>query len=88
MRVLLSERAGAPPLRNVLRDAASARAAGSRKGPVPLCLAVGPEGGWTEDEFAAAAEAGFAEASIGELVLRTETAIVAALAAAHLYFDV
>jgi 16S rRNA (uracil1498-N3)-methyltransferase len=47
----------------------------------PVCVAIGPEGGWTETEFAAAAASGFAEASLGENILRTETAVCAALAA-------
>ena len=54
---------------------------------VNFSLAVGPEGGWTDAEFAAAAAAGFREASLGGNILRTETAVVAGLAAAHLYFD-
>ena len=43
-------------------------------------VAVGPEGGWTDDEIARARAAGFAEASLGENILRTETAVIAALA--------
>jgi 16S rRNA (uracil1498-N3)-methyltransferase len=43
-------------------------------------LAIGPEGGWTADEFAAARTNGFREASLGKLILRAETAVVAALA--------
>ena len=43
-------------------------------------LAVGPEGGWTDGELLAAREAGFTEASLGEHILRAETAVVAALA--------
>src|SRR6266478_906570 len=43
-------------------------------------LAIGPEGGWTEPEFAAAHDSGFREASLGKLILRTETAVAAALA--------
>jgi 16S rRNA (uracil1498-N3)-methyltransferase len=43
-------------------------------------LAIGPEGGWTNEEFASAAAAGFREASLGKLILRTETAVIAALA--------
>jgi 16S rRNA (uracil1498-N3)-methyltransferase len=46
-------------------------------------LAIGPEGGWTDDEIAAARAAGFAEASLGESILRTETAVIAALAILH-----
>ena len=43
-------------------------------------LAIGPEGGWTDDEVELAVNAGFGEASLGRLILRTETAVVAALA--------
>jgi len=70
LKVMLSERPDAAPLREVLHG----RAARS------VALAIGPEGGWTEGEFAAAGKAAFAEASMGKLILRTETAVVAALA--------
>ena len=43
-------------------------------------VAIGPEGGWAEGELAAACAVGFAEASLGGNILRTETAVVAALA--------
>jgi 16S rRNA (uracil1498-N3)-methyltransferase len=86
VRLLLSERAGAPRLRRVLETASEGQAT-TREARVDLCLAIGPEGGWTEEEFAAAAMAGFAEGSLGGQVLRTETAVIAGLAAAHLYFD-
>ena len=45
-----------------------------------LSLAVGPEGGWTNDEIASASAIGFLEASLGENILRTETAVIASLA--------
>jgi 16S rRNA (uracil1498-N3)-methyltransferase len=44
-------------------------------------LAAGPEAGFTSEEEAALAAAGFVPASLGPRVLRTETAAVAALAA-------
>jgi 16S rRNA (uracil1498-N3)-methyltransferase len=69
--IFLSERTEAPGLRGVLKDRAVSKAA----------LAIGPEGGWTDDERAAALKAGFQEASLGRLILRTETAVIAALAA-------
>jgi 16S rRNA (uracil1498-N3)-methyltransferase len=47
-------------------------------------LAIGPEGGWTDDERGAALDAGLNEASLGRLILRTETAVIAALAALSL----
>lgn len=71
LRLLLSERTSATPLRQVLKGK-SARAA---------AFAVGPEGGWTEEEFAAAERRGFQEVSLGSQVLRTETAVIAGLAA-------
>jgi 16S rRNA (uracil1498-N3)-methyltransferase len=45
-----------------------------------VALAIGPEGGWTESEIEAARAAQFCEASLGQLILRTETAVIAALA--------
>jgi 16S rRNA (uracil1498-N3)-methyltransferase len=45
-----------------------------------LPLLVGPEGGLTEDEIAAAEAAGFTRTALGPRTLRTETAAVAALA--------
>ncbi|HTT32550.1 MAG TPA: RsmE family RNA methyltransferase, partial [Methylomirabilota bacterium] len=71
VRILLSESPEARPLKRILADLRSAAA----------CLAIGPEGGWTELEFAAARAAGFQEASLGKLILRTETAVIASLSA-------
>jgi 16S rRNA (uracil1498-N3)-methyltransferase len=68
--IFLSERVEAPALRMVLGGLASSYAV----------LAIGPEGGWTDDERNSALGAGFHEASLGRLILRTETAVIAALA--------
>ena len=70
LRVMLSERASASPLRKVLQGQRTAIA----------ILAIGPEGGWTDEEFGAASKYGFSQASLGRLILRTETAVVTALA--------
>lgn len=70
VRVVLSETTEAAPLKSVLTGKAAHSAV----------LAIGPEGGWTEAEFAAARGAGYQEASLGRLILRTETAVVTALA--------
>lgn len=47
----------------------------------PVTVLIGPEGGFTPDEEAAALAAGFRRVRLGRRVLRTETAGLAALAA-------
>ncbi|MDP9147991.1 MAG: 16S rRNA (uracil(1498)-N(3))-methyltransferase [Acidobacteriota bacterium] len=71
VRIFLSEAPDAKPLRQLLAGQQGTSAV----------LAIGPEGGWTEQEFAAARSAGFLEASLGKFILRTETAVIASLAA-------
>lgn len=71
LRLLLSERAEAPMLKSVIAEARAREAV----------FAVGPEGGWMEEEFLEAGKAGFAEVSLGKMILRTETAVTAGLAA-------
>jgi 16S rRNA (uracil1498-N3)-methyltransferase len=67
---MLSERPDAPSLRKILLTEPAQQA----------ILAIGPEGGWTDAELAAAQATAFREASLGKLILRTETAVAAALA--------
>lgn len=55
--------------------------------PLPRWIAIGPEGGWTPRERDAFAEAGFLPVTLGDLVLRTETAAIAAAAACRLVTD-
>jgi 16S rRNA (uracil1498-N3)-methyltransferase len=43
-----------------------------------VMLAVGPEGGWTENEIRAFHSAGWTAASLGDTILRAETAAIAA----------
>lgn len=45
-----------------------------------VLLLVGPEGGWTDEERARFGPAGWTSASMGALILRAETAAIAALA--------
>ena len=59
--------------------AAGAPSAGGRK-EGRLLLAIGPEGGWTDDEVALLEEHGFARYSLGARILRTDTAAIALLA--------
>ena len=83
VRILLSERSGAKPMRDLLEPMAPAVQNGDS---VNLAIAIGPEGGWTGAELIVAAEYGFAEAALGINILRTETAVCAALAAAQYAF--
>jgi 16S rRNA (uracil1498-N3)-methyltransferase len=76
-KIVLSERREAHSLREILL---SAKAGAEVPRPGSSALAIGPEGGWTGDELAAARTAGFAEASLGENILRTETAVLASMA--------
>jgi len=78
LRVMLSERPDAPSLRKLLEGQRQTKAT----------LAIGPEGGWTDAEFEAARSSGFQEASLGKLILRTETAVVAALASMNYALNV
>lgn len=83
VRLLLSERPGASPMRTLLEPAA---AAVRGEGPTGVAIAIGPEGGWTDAEFSAAAASGFSEAALGANIMRTETAVCAALAAVQYAF--
>ena len=80
VRVMLSELPTAEPLRTILAQHSGCANAAT--------MAIGPEGGWTDAEFAAARAAQFQEASLGKLILRTETAVTAALASINYAFSV
>jgi 16S rRNA (uracil1498-N3)-methyltransferase len=85
VKILLSERSDTTTLKNLLRehivfDGSSAGASGDAPRKTSAALAIGPEGGWTDAEIAAARAAGFLEASLGENILRSETAVIASLA--------
>jgi len=71
LKIVLAESERQIDLRDVL-------SAPSREGDV--LLAVGPEGGWTEDELHAFHKAGWVTASLGPTILRAETAAIAAAA--------
>lgn len=78
LKMLLSERPTARTLKEIL-SGARVKSAG---------LAIGPEGGWTDEEFADAAAAGFREVSMGKMILRTETAVTAALASLNFALEI
>ena len=53
----------------------------------PILLAIGPEGGWTDDEVALLEAHGFSRYSLGSRILRTDTATIALLAQLMKDFD-
>ena len=53
---------------------------GDATGMSRLLLAIGPEGGWTDDEVALLESHGFSRYSLGSRILRTDTATIALLA--------
>jgi 16S rRNA (uracil1498-N3)-methyltransferase len=72
-----------PALRLCL-DPAARRPFGAALSATPraaVAFAVGPEGGLSDEELAAAEQAGFARVALGPLVLRTETVCAAVLGA-------
>jgi 16S rRNA (uracil1498-N3)-methyltransferase len=70
LRIVLAESEHRTLLRDVKPDAANDG----------VVLAVGPEGGWTEDELQSFQQAGWTSASLGNTILRAETAAMAATA--------
>jgi 16S rRNA (uracil1498-N3)-methyltransferase len=74
LRYFLDEKPGATSL------AAAIPPHGERRRSDAVALATGPEGGWTDAERAAATAAGWTPVSLGPLILRAETAAIAAAA--------
>ncbi len=74
LKIVLAENERSRSLRNVLAEPAT----GDRR----LAIAIGPEGGWTDDELKLFADNGWTSASLGPTILRSETAAIAALAIA------
>ena len=71
LRILLSESEGQTMLLHVLQ---------SQQAVSEIVLAIGPEGGWTEDEERSFRDTGWIPASLGNTILRAETAAIAATA--------
>ena len=67
----------------VLQPGAPTRLADVDAPATKVCLLIGPEGGFSEKEYADARAAGFDVVSLGPRVLRTETAAIAALTIAQ-----
>ena len=73
-KIVMAENERGTTLRELLRSPEETQS---------LALAVGPEGGWSDDELQGFARAGWVSASLGETILRAETAAIAALAIAR-----
>jgi 16S rRNA (uracil1498-N3)-methyltransferase len=70
LRILLSEAESEVMLKDVLKP---------RPGDGGVVLALGPEGGWAEEELNLFLEKGWISASLGNRILRAETAAIAAM---------
>lgn len=78
LRLIASLAPGAMPLREILR---------AHPGTTTATLLVGPEGDFTSEETTAALDAGFLPVSLGEIVLRVETATLFCLSALRYEFS-
>jgi 16S rRNA (uracil1498-N3)-methyltransferase len=74
LRIVLAETEREAQLSSILRE---------RSAVPSLALAIGPEGGWTPDELHLFGAAGWIAASLGETILRAETAAIVGLAIAQ-----
>lgn len=88
VKILLSEKPGTPTLKSVARSMPGfASASIQTRGIMKVALAIGPEGGWANEEVAFAQGAGYQPVSLGESILRSETAAVAALSIVRYEFE-
>lgn len=70
-RIVLAENESQITFKQLLSDLSA---------PAQFSLAIGPEGGWAQDELTLFAKSGWRSASLGTNILRAETAAIAALA--------
>src|SRR6266568_1976917 len=75
-RLLLNENERSKNIRDALAE-----------GSTPIVFAVGPEGGWSEEELVQFSNAGWQSVTLGATILRAETAAVAAVAAVAAILD-
>lgn len=80
MNTWFAERAEKVDMQLILKPGATSALAGMPEPKTKVCVLIGPEGGFSEVEYADAQIAGFNAVSIGPRILRTESAAIAALA--------
>lgn len=73
LKIALWERPGIARIKDILKEA-------RQRGTRTVAMAAGPEGGFTDEEMDEASKLGFVPVSLGERILRTETAAIAAVA--------
>lgn len=78
LRLLLQERGDRPSLQSILAKTGQ---------PRRLAAAIGPEGGWSDKELQLFRFAGFQPVSLGQRILRSETAAMALMSALVCAYD-
>jgi 16S rRNA (uracil1498-N3)-methyltransferase len=78
LKILLMERGED---RTVLKQILREHGSDSQKENHPIMMAIGPEGGWSDAEAKQFVHMGFHFASLGDRILRSDTAAMAAMAA-------
>lgn len=79
LKLVASLHAGAKPLRETIAHWRAHHASSGRSGPLRVLWLVGPEGDFSATEMTACLMAGCAPVTLGPLVLRCDTAAVAAM---------
>ena len=79
LKSALADTQGSRVVLSEAEEAVSLKAALAECNP-PLSLALGPEGGWTSAELDWLKAVGWRSASLGQTILRAETAAIAATA--------
>ena len=84
LRLLLAESERTTTLRDALDNQGTNSASDGFR---PIRLAIGPEGGWTEEEEALFSNEGWKPVSLGPRILRAETAAIAAVSVVAALLD-
>jgi 16S rRNA (uracil1498-N3)-methyltransferase len=79
LKKAVQETAGSRLVLSEMEDELSLKPALAKCSP-PITLAIGPEGGWTSEELELFQASGWISASLGNTILRAETAAIAATA--------